>query len=99
MRFVTVLGARPQFIKAASLSVELRAPHDDEGTPAVFFRELGVPEPDRHLKVGSGPHGAQTAAMLERIERVLIEARPDAVIVFGDTNSTLAGGPAAGQTA
>ena len=105
MHFVTVIGARPQFIKAAPLSAELRREHTeflvhtgqhyDDNMSDVFFRELGIPAPDRHLEVGSGPHGAQTAAMLERIEKVLEEVRPDAVIVYGDTNSTLAGALAA----
>ena len=105
MHFVTVIGARPQFIKAAPLSGELRREHTeflvhtgqhyDDNMSDVFFRELGIPAPDRHLEVGSGPHGAQTAAMLERIEKVLEEVRPDAVIVYGDTNSTLAGALAA----
>lgn len=105
MRFVTIVGARPQFIKAAPLSAELRREHTeflvhtgqhyDENMSDVFFRELAIPAPDRHLGVGSGPHGAQTAAMLERTEKVLEEVQPDAVIVYGDTNSTLAGALAA----
>ena len=107
MRFVTVVGARPQFIKAAPLSVELRRRHEellvhtgqhyDGNMSDVFFEELSIPAPWRHLGVGSGPHGRQTAAMLERIELVLEEVRPDAVIVYGDTNSTLAGALAAAK--
>jgi UDP-N-acetylglucosamine 2-epimerase len=105
MRFVTIVGARPQFIKAAALSRELRQRHEeflvhtgqhyDDNMSDVFFRELNLPAPDRHLGVGSGPHGAQTGAMLQRIEPVLQEVRPDAVIIYGDTNSTLAGALAA----
>lgn len=107
MRFVTIVGARPQFIKAAPLSVELRRQHQeflihtgqhyDDNMSEVFFRELQIPPPDRHLMVGSGAHGAQTAAMLEKIEKILQEVRPDAVIVYGDTNSTLAGALAAAK--
>ncbi len=105
MRFVTIVGARPQFIKAAPLGEELRHRHDvvlvhtgqhyDENMSEVFFRELGIPAPDRNLGVGSGPQGAQTGAMMERIEQCLAEVRPDAMIVFGDTNSTMAGALAA----
>jgi UDP-GlcNAc3NAcA epimerase len=101
MRCVTVIGARPQFIKAAPLSLELRKEHTeylvhtgqhyDENMSAVFFRDLDIPSPDRHLGVGSGSHAEQTAAMLVGIEQVLEEVKPDAVIVYGDTNSTLAG--------
>ena len=107
MRFLTIVGARPQFIKAAPLCSALARGHEhvlvhtgqhyDAAMSDIFFRELGIPKPDRHLGVGSGPHGAQTAAMLERIEAVLEELHPDAVIVYGDTNSTLAGALAAAK--
>ncbi len=107
MRFVTIVGARPQFIKAAPLSVELRRCHEeflvhtgqhyDDNMSDVFFEELAIPAPWRHLGVGSGSHGQQTAAMLQRIEEALEEVRPDAVIVYGDTNSTLAGALAAAK--
>ena len=105
--FVTVIGARPQFIKAAPLSNELRkrnreflvhtGQHYDDNMSDVFFREMGIPSPDRHLNVGSGSHGAQTAAMLAKIELVLEEIKPDAVIIYGDTNSTVAGALAAAK--
>jgi UDP-N-acetylglucosamine 2-epimerase len=87
MRFVSIVGARPQFIKAAPLTAQLRrdyqevlvhtGQHYDENMSDVFFRELDIPPPDRHLGVGSGPHGAQTGAMLRRIEGVLEEIRPE----------------------
>jgi len=105
MQYVTIVGARPQFIKAAPLSQELRRQHReflihtgqhyDDNMSDVFFRELGIPPPDRHLGVGSGPHGQQTAAMLIGIEQILEEIQPDVAIVYGDTNSTLAGALAA----
>ncbi len=101
MKVVTVVGARPQFIKAAPLSVALRRAHRevlvhtgqhyDAGMSAVFFDELGIPEPDHNLGVGSGPHGEQTGAMLAPLEAIMQAERPDAVVVYGDTNSTLAG--------
>lgn len=107
MRFVTIVGARPQFIKAAPLSAELRRRHEeflvhtgqhyDDNMSDVFFRELNIPPPDRHLGVGSGSHATQTAAMLERIEAVLLEVKPDAMIIYGDTNSTVAGALAAAK--
>lgn len=104
---VTVVGARPQFIKAATVSRVLRsAPgvreilvhtgqHYDENMSAVFFTELEIPSPDYHLGVASGTHGAQTGRMLEAIERVLLAEKPDWALVYGDTNSTLAGALAA----
>jgi len=108
MRIVTIVGARPQFIKAAPMSWGLRtAGHDefllhtgqhyDEKMSALFFEELDIPEPDVNLNIGSGPHGMQTGQMLMGIERVLMNERPDRVLVYGDTNSTLAGALAAAK--
>jgi UDP-N-acetylglucosamine 2-epimerase len=106
-RFVTVLGARPQFVKAGPLSRALRArateilvhtgQHYDAGMSDVFFDELALPRPDHYLGIGGGAQGAQTGAMLAAVERVLEQEKPDAVIVFGDTNSTLAGALAAAK--
>jgi UDP-N-acetylglucosamine 2-epimerase len=106
MKVVTVLGARPQFIKAAPVCHALRAAghhevlvhtgqHYDRQMSDVFFEELGIPEPSVNLAVGSGSHARQTAQMLVGIEDVLIEHRPDWLLVYGDTNSTLAGALAA----
>lgn len=103
MKIVSIIGARPQFIKASPVSARLRArpgvrevlvhtgQHYDDNMSAVFFRELDVPEPDYHLGVGSGGHGEQTGRMLEAIEKALLRERPDWTLVYGDTNSTLAG--------
>jgi len=107
MKLVSVVGARPQFIKAAALSRELRLRHEeilvhtgqhyDQGMSDVFFEELGLPAPDHHLGIGSATHGAQTGAMLAALEAVLHKECPEAVIVYGDTNSTLAGALAAAK--
>ena len=108
MRVLTVLGNRPQFIKAAAVSRRLRERHEevfvhtgqhhDPELSDVFFRELGLPEPDHHLGAGGGSNTAQTARMLAGLEPLLRGAQPpDAVLVYGDTNSTLAGGLAAVQ--
>lgn len=107
MKLVTVVGARPQFIKAAPMSRALRAVHReilvhtgqhyDDNMSAVFFRELGIPEPDVHLGAGGGGHAEQTAKMLTGIERVLLDEKPDWLLIYGDTNSTLAGALAAAK--
>lgn len=107
MRIVTVLGARPQFIKASVVSAAIaRHPaleevvvhtgqHFDANMSSVFFAELGMADPHFHLGVHGGHHGAMTARMLEGVEEILLELQPDAVLVYGDTNSTLAGALAA----
>jgi UDP-N-acetylglucosamine 2-epimerase len=107
MKVVSIVGARPQFVKAAVLSRELRKRHEefllhtgqhyDDQLSDVFFRELDIPRPDVNLNAGSGSHATQTARMLEGIEAVLLAKQPDVVIVFGDTNSTLAGALAAAK--
>ena len=107
MKIVSVVGARPQFVKAAVVSRALRqfraiedvllhtGQHYDAEMSQVFFEELSIPTPEHDLEIGPGPHGEQTGRMLIAIERVLTEAPPDAVLVYGDTNSTLAGALAA----
>lgn len=107
MKIVTVVGARPQFIKAAAVSRVWRQVHTeilvhtgqhyDENMSAVFFAELDLPQPDVNLGVGSASHGAQTAAMLTGIEQVLLAEKPDWTLIYGDTNSTLAGALAAAK--
>jgi len=110
MRIITIVGARPQIIKAAALSrvilnkfqnieeiIVHTGQHYDKNMSDVFFTELEIPKPQINLKVGSLSHGAQTALMIEKIEKVLQEYSPDAVVVYGDTNSTLATAVAASK--
>ena len=107
MKVLTVVGARPQFIKAAVLSRILRVEHSevmvhtgqhyDQNMSQVFFDELGIPAPAYNLSIGSGQHGAQTGSMLTGIEKIILDERPDWVLVYGDTNSTLAGALAAAK--
>jgi UDP-GlcNAc3NAcA epimerase len=101
MKVASVVGARPQFIKAAVVSRVLRERHTeilihtgqhyDDNMSALFFDELGIPAPDVNLGIGSASHGEQTGLMLAQIEKVLLDREPDWVLVYGDTNSTLAG--------
>lgn len=108
-KIVTIVGARPQFIKASAVSAAiLAAPdmeevivhtgqHYDANMSDIFFEELGIPRPAYNLDIHGGSHGAMTGQMLEGIERLLVDLRPDAVLVYGDTNSTLAGALAAAK--
>ncbi|CAI4032661.1 UDP-2,3-diacetamido-2,3-dideoxy-D-glucuronate 2-epimerase [Nitrospira tepida] len=109
MNVMSIVGARPQFIKAAVVSRALRrssvlhetlvhtGQHYDDNMSAVFFDELGIAAPDHHLGIGSHSQGVQTARMLEAIESLMVKAQPDRVLVYGDTNSTLAGALAAAK--
>lgn len=109
MKVLTVVGARPQFVKAAPVSRVLRrrhvevlvhtGQHYDEAMSAAFFRDLELPEPDLNLEVGSGAHGAMTGEMIRRLEPIALEHEPDGVLVYGDTNSTLAAAVVAAKLA
>ena len=108
---VTIVGARPQFIKAAAVSRAVRTSfpemireviihtgqHYDDDMSKVFFKEMEIPEPDYHLEVGSGNHGYQTGEIIRRTEETLLAEKPDVVLVYGDTNTTMAGAIAASK--
>lgn len=108
-KIITIVGARPQIIKSSAISRAIQnsfseeleekivhtGQHYDENMSKVFFEEMKIPQPDYNLHVGSGSHGAQTAKMLEGLEEIFLKENPDAVVVYGDTNSTIAGALAA----
>ncbi len=108
-RIVTIVGARPQIIKSSAISRVIQnqfkdkleeiivhtGQHYDENMSQIFFQEMGIPQPNYNLNVGSGSHGSQTAKMIEGLEEIFLSEKPDAVLVYGDTNSTIAGALAA----
>jgi UDP-GlcNAc3NAcA epimerase len=111
LKILTIIGARPQIIKASALSRAINqyfeneleeilihtGQHYDDNMSRVFFDEMGIPQPKYNLAVGSGNHGVQTGKMLEGLERIFVDEKPNAVLVYGDTNSTLAGALAASK--
>ena len=112
MRIVSVVGARPQFVKLAAICRALKrraagerwshriihtGQHYDPELSSIFFEELEIPRPDHDLDVGSGTHGIQTGEMLKRLEPIIVTEKPDWVLLYGDTNSTLAGALAASK--
>lgn len=111
IKIIAIIGARPQIIKAAAISRAVKnayagqikeviihtGQHYDDNMSKVFFQELGIPLPDYYLGVGSNSHGRQTALMIEGIEKILLDEKPDYLLVYGDTNSTLAGAVAASK--
>lgn len=110
-KIVTIIGARPQFVKAAVISRLIKdkysnlideflvhtGQHYDENMSDIFFKEMRIPKPDLNLNVGSGSHGKMTGDMLAKIEEVILDQKPDALLIYGDTNSTLAGALAASK--
>lgn len=111
IKLLTIIGARPQIIKAAALSRSIQkefknqvnevilhtGQHYDDSMSEVFFREMQIPSPDYNLEIGSATHGSQTGQMIEGIEQVLLKEKPNGIVVYGDTNSTLAGALAASK--
>ena len=111
LKIITIVGARPQIIKSSAISRAIKhnfsndlseiivhtGQHYDENMSEVFFQEMGIPLPNYNLNVGSGTHGVQTAKMIEGLEEIFIKEKPNAVLVYGDTNSTIAGALAAAK--
>jgi len=107
LKVMSVVGARPQFVKASAISAELRKYHNevlihtgqhyDYAMSKSFFKQLDIPDPDLNLEIGSGSHGVQTGAMLVGLEKAALDYNPDWILVYGDTNSTLAGSLAAAK--
>jgi len=111
LKIISIIGARPQIIKSSAMSRAVRThfssqieeviihtgQHYDENMSEIFFEEMGIPVPDYNLNVGSGSHGAQTAKMIEGLETIFLNEKPTAVLVYGDTNSTIAGALAAAK--
>ena len=111
LKIISIIGARPQIIKSSAMSRAVRThfssqieevivhtgQHYDENMSKIFFEEMGIPVPDYNLNVGSGSHGAQTAKMIEGLETIFLNEKPTAVLVYGDTNSTIAGALAAAK--
>ena len=111
IKLLTIIGARPQIIKAAALSRAIKTgfkdqvhevilhtgQHYDDSMSDIFFREMQIPQPDYNLKIGSASHGSQTGQMIEGIEKVILKEQPQGLVVYGDTNSTLAGALAAAK--
>ena len=110
-RIITIIGARPQIIKSSALSRAIRnsfsdkieeiivhtGQHYDENMSNVFFEEMEIPKPNYNLNVGSGSHGTQTAKMIEGLEKIFLDEKPNAIVIYGDTNSTIAGAIAAAK--
>ena len=110
-RIITIIGARPQIIKSSAISRAIRThfsdkmeeiivhtgQHYDENMSEIFFEEMGIPLPNYNLNVGSGSHGAQTGKMIEGLETIFLKENPTAILVYGDTNSTIAGALAASK--
>ena len=109
MKLITIIGARPQFVKAAPISIEISkteklseeilhtGQHYDEKMSDIFFDEMSIPSPTHNLGIGGGTHGMNTGRMLEGIEKILLSTRPNGVLVYGDTDSTLAAAIAAAK--
>ena len=110
-KILTVIGARPQIIKAAAISRAIKnlysnqlkeiivhtGQHYDDNMSAIFFEELEIPIPEYNLNVGSGSHGIQTARMIEGMEKLILQENPDGIVIYGDTNSTIAAALAASK--